>query len=250
MALCPKCYGTLNFWNIKAECPHCGVNIPNYNWEGRLEEDAKKAKVAWKKFNRFTGNLKSALFGSKIRIIRFICTFLPLIALVLPLAQYSINMPLVDSSQHNMTLLDFTLNTLLTLNWGSLFKLTSSGTIGMPVLFIMISVLALYLAVVFGVLNFLLVILRAPKLKATGNVVLCIGSALCFILSGVLFTAANSILAKTTILFIEGSVQFGLFVGIALFTLNVVLNIIINKSFKKQREAQKLEDAEEKAKAA
>ena len=43
----------------------------------------------------------------------------------------------------------------------------------------------------------------------------------------------------------QGTVQFGLFVGIALFTLNVVFNIIINKSFKKERKAQELEDAEE-----
>jgi hypothetical protein len=54
-----------------------------------------------------------------------------------------------------------------------------------------------------------------------------------------------SMLEKTTVVFIQGSVQFGLFVGIALFTLNVVLNIIINKSFKKQRLAQAEEDAKE-----
>lgn len=245
MALCPKCYGILNFWNIKAECPHCGVNIPNYNWEARLDEDAERAVGAWKKFRRFTSNLKSALFGSKIRIVRFVCTFLPLIALILPLAQYTINLPLVNSEQQNMTLLDFTLNSLLSLNWGSLIKLTSSDFIGTPVLFIMISVLALYLAVVFGVLNFLFVLLKAPSLKATGNVILCIGSDICFILAGVLFTVAMSMLEKTTVVFIQGSVQFGLFVGIALFTLNVVLNIIINKSFKKQRLAQAAEDAEE-----
>lgn len=245
MALCPKCYGILNFWNFKAECPHCGVNIPNYNWEGRLEEDAENAVVAWKKFNRFTGNLKSALFGSKIRIIRFVCTFLPLIALVLPLAQYTMNLPFVDSSQQSMTLLDFTLNSLLSLNWGSLIKLISSDFIGTPVMFIMVSVLALYLAVVFGVLNFLFVLLRAPKLKAAGNVILCIGSDFCFILAGILFTVAMSMLGKTTVVFMQGTVQFGLFVGIALFTLNVVLNIIINKSFKKERKAQELEDAEE-----
>ena len=247
MALCPKCYGILNFWNIKAECPHCGVNIPNYNWEARLDEDAENAIVAWKSFRRFTSNFKSALFGSKLRIVRFICTFLPLVALVLPLASYTLSIPFVDSAPQNMTLLDFTLNTLLTLNWGSLIKLTASSAIGTPVLFIMLAILLLYLAVIFGVLNFLFVLLKASKLKATGNVVLCVGSDLCFIVAGILFTLAMSMLSKTTVVFIQGSVQFGLFVGIALFTLNVVLNIIVNKSMKKQRLQQEAEDAAEAA---
>ena len=238
MALCPKCNHILRFWNIKAECPYCGVNIPNYDWEGRLDEDAKNAEVAWKKFRKFTGNFKSALFGSKLRIIRFICTFLPLIALVLPLANYSLTLPFVSNGATNMSLLDFTLNTLLSLNWGGLIGLVSGQTIGSPVLFIMVAILLLYLAVVFGVLNFVFVLIKASSLKATSNVVLCVGSTLCFAIAGILFAVAVSSVGSTTIAFIEGSVQYGLFVGIALFTLNVVLNTIINKGFKKQRAEQ------------
>ena len=238
MAFCPKCNHVLNFWNVKAECPHCGVNIPNYNWEGRLEEDAKNAEIAWKKFRKFTGNFKSALFGNKLRIVRFICTFLPLIALVLPLANYSLTLPFVNDASTNMTLLDFTLNTLLSLNWGGIIGIVSGQTIGSPVLFIIISILLLYLAVVFGVLNFIFVLIKAPSLKATSNVVLCIGSALCFAAAGILFAVAVGNVDNTTITFIDGSIQYGLFVGIALFTLNIVLNTIINKGFKKQRTEQ------------
>lgn len=238
MALCPKCYGILKFWHVKAECPHCGVNIPNYDWEGRLDRDAENAVVAWRKFRRFTGNFKSALFGSKLRIIRFICTFLPLVALVLPLANYTLSIPFIDSAPQNMTLLDFTLNTLLTLNWGSLVNLISSDVLGLPVLFLMISIVCLYLAVVFGVLNFIFVLIKAPSLKALSNIILCIGSAICFIIPGILFTIAMTEISETTVLFMQGSVQFGLFVGIALFTLNIVLNILVNKSFKKQRKEQ------------
>lgn len=238
MALCPKCNHTLNFWNVKAECPHCGVNIPNYNWEGRLDEDAKNAEIAWKKFRKFTGNFKSALFGSKLRIVRFVCTFLPLIALVLPLASYSLKLPFVNNSLTNMTLLDFSMNTLLSLNWGGLLGLVSGQTIGSPVLSIMVAILLLYLAVVFGVLNFIFVLAKAPSLKATSNIVLCVGSTLCFAVAGILYAIAVSNVGSTTIAFIEGSVQYGLFVGIALFTLNVVLNTVINKGFKKQRTEQ------------
>ena len=238
MALCPNCNEILNFWNIKAECPYCGVNIPNYNWEGRLNEDAERAEFAWVKFRKFTGNFKSALFGSKLRIIRFICTFLPLVALVLPLASYSISLPFINDSNNAFTLLDFTLNKLLTLNWGSLINLVGTNNLGTPLLLVILSVLLLYLAVVFGVLNFLFVLIKAPSLKAGANIVLCVLSDLCFILPGIFFTIATNIISNTSAVVISGSIQFGLFVGIALFTLNVVLNTIVNKTMKKQRSEQ------------
>ncbi len=242
MALCPKCHGILNFWNVKAECPYCGVNIPNYNWEVRLDNDAANAEVAWKKFRKFTANFKSALFGSKLRIVRFICTFLPLIALILPLANYTLTLPFVNGEATNFSLLDFTLNSFLTLNWGSLIGLVSSSNLGTPVLLLMLAVLLLYLAVVFGVLNFIFVLIKAPSLKALSNIILCIGSTTCFALAGIFFTVSVSLLNSTSVQFITGSVQYGLFVGIGLFTLNVVLNTIVNKGFKKQRVEQEVEE--------
>ncbi len=238
MALCPNCYEILNFWNIKAECPHCGVNIPNYNWEGRLNEDAQKAEIAWIKFRKFTGNFKSALFGSKVRIIRFVCTFLPLVALVLPLAKYSVSLPFISSYEQNFTLLDFTLNKLLTLNWGSLINLAGAENLGASLLLLMLCVLMLYLAVIFGVLNFIFVLIKAPSLKAGANIVLCVLSDLCFILPGIFFTIATKTIADTSAVVIDGGVQFGLLIGIALFTLNVVLNTVVNKSMKSQRKEQ------------
>ena len=238
MAFCPKCGRHLNIWHVKAECPFCGVNIPNYDWEGRLNEDAEKAEIAWSKFHKFTGNFKSALFGSKIRIIRFIFTFVPLVALILPLANYSINLPFVYADSVNMTLVDFTLNTLLKLNWGSLINLMTSGIVGTSTGMLFLAILLLYLAVVFGVLNFIFVLLRAPKLKAGFNITMCVLSTFCFSLAAILFTACVSSVANTTLGFISGTIQYGIFVGIGLFTLNVVLNTIINKGFKKQRAGQ------------
>ncbi len=238
MALCPSCHAILNFWNIKAECPHCGVNIPNYNWEGRLNEDAENAAKAWVKFRRFTGNFKSALFGNKLRIIRFICTFLPLIALVLPLAKYSLYLPFLTVDNSSFSLLSFTLDTLLSLNWGTVLGIVSDPVVGSSVLLILISIIFLYSAVVFGVLNFVFVLIKAPSLKATANIFLCVLSDISFILSGILFTVASNSISQTSAVFINGSVQFGLFVGIALFTLNIVLNVAVHKTMKKQREEQ------------
>ncbi len=238
MALCPKCHGILNFWNVKAECPYCGVNIPNYNWEGNLEADAEKAAISWTKFRKFTGNLKSALFGNVFRMVRFAFTFLPLVVLILPLANYTLNLPFLGETAKNFTLLDFSMNTLLSLNWGSLIGLFSAESLGTPVAMLMIAILLIYLAIVFGVLNFVFVLLRAPALKAGANIVLCVLSTLCFATAGILYTSAVSQIGATSAAFIDGSVQFGLFVGIGLFALNVILNVLINRSFKKERKAQ------------
>jgi hypothetical protein len=114
----------------------------------------------------------------------------------------------------------------------------SSGIIGAPAGMLIIAILLLYLAVVFGVLNFIFVLLRAPKLKAGFNITMCVLSTLCFGMAAVLFTLCVSQFANTTISFITGSVQYGIFVGIGLFSLNVVLNTITNKGFKKQRAEQ------------
>ena len=233
MANCPKCGHPLKIWNVKAECPYCGVNIPNYNWEERLDEDAKNAEIAWAKFRIFTGNFKSALFGNKLRIIRFIFTFVPLVALILPLADYSLNLPFVSASG-NLNLVEFTLNTLLNLNWGSLITLVTSNILGTEFLMLFASVLLLYLAVVFGVLNFVFVLLRASKLKAGFNMTMCISSALCFAIAAILFSVCVSQIGSTTVNVLSGSLQYGIFVGIGLFTINIVLNTVVNKGFKKQ----------------
>lgn len=235
MANCPHCYKHLNFWNIKAECPYCGTNIPNYDWENMLEADAKKAEAAWSKFRIFTGNFKSSLFGNKLRIIRFIFTFVPLVVLVLPVASYIFNLPFLSTDTSKVSLLDFTLNKLLNINWGSVINLVKLDELGINFAFIFISLLLLYLAVVFGVLNFVCILACASKLKATINCILCAGSALCFIASPILYTIAVNSFSGAELPIFAGNVHFGIIVGIILFTFNFVLNFITNKSMKKER---------------
>ncbi len=233
MASCPHCKKHLSFYHIKAECPFCGVNIPNYDWENRLDQDAVNAEIAWRKFRRLVRNLKSSLFGNKLRIARFIFTFVPLIVLVLPLATYLFNLPFLTNETQKVTLLDFTLNKLLNLNFGSLLNLVKLEEFGLGFAFILIALLLLYLAVVFGVLNFLFVLISAPSLKANINCVLCALSAGCFIFAPVLYMIALNIFNETQLF--TGSVGFGIFVGIFLFMLNFTLNFITNKSMKKEK---------------
>ena len=42
---CPNCGKTLHWYDFRAECKYCGANIPNYDWEGRLEQDADIAET-------------------------------------------------------------------------------------------------------------------------------------------------------------------------------------------------------------
>ncbi|MBR2876150.1 MAG: hypothetical protein IKC01_03350 [Clostridia bacterium] len=232
MANCPHCYKHLSFWHIKAECPFCGTNIPNYDWENMLEADAKKAEAAWAKFRIFTGNFKSSLFGNKLRIIRFIFTFVPLVVLILPIASYIFNLPFLSNDTSKFSLLDFTLNKLLSVNWGSVINLIKLEELGINFAMIFISLLLLYLAVVFGVLNFVFILISAPSLKATANCILCAGSVLCFILSPILYTLAINNFQNIGIEVFQGNIHFGIFVGIFLFSLNFALNLITNKSMK------------------
>ena len=96
---CPECGHTLKFWNVKAECPKCGVNLANHQWEKRLNDDADVAENAFAKMHYKTANFKSAVAGSKLRIVRLIMTFAPLIALVLPLYNFTLTLPFRESSE-------------------------------------------------------------------------------------------------------------------------------------------------------
>ena len=67
---CPNCGKKLHFWNIKAECSACGVSIPNFDWEARLEEDNRNAEKAFGVFNRTLSRMAYSMWGTKLRIAR------------------------------------------------------------------------------------------------------------------------------------------------------------------------------------
>ncbi|NLA77216.1 MAG: hypothetical protein GX851_05220 [Clostridiales bacterium] len=245
MASCPNCQHKLKPWNIKAECPACGVNIPNYNWEERLDEDSVRAEAALKKFGKTWSHFKSALFGTKLRVLRFVCTFLPLTALVLPLAEGEFFAPFIDRAAQTISLLNITLKMITAIDIGAAIKLFSSDIIGSAVLLMLLSIVLLYLAVVFGVLNFVFVIINAPGMKARSNAVLSALAAICFAAAGILFVVFNSMPVVGQLGIFSGSLSYGLFVGIALFTLNAVLNTVVGKGYKKQLEKEAAEEEKE-----
>ncbi len=237
-AKCPECGHTLKLWNVKAECPKCGTNIPNYQWEQRLDSDSDTAEHAFAQLHYKTANFKSAVAGSKLRIVRLVMTFAPLIALVLPLYNFNLTLPF-RNSEESVSFLTFVLNYLLKVDIGSALKLIGGEVLGNAALMVIIACVLLLLAVVCGVLNFFVLLISGIKLKYTLNIILNVISTISWAAASVFFIQFTN--ACTTLgggIITECSLGIGFIVGTVLFIVNVTLNVIVGKSLKKQMNEQ------------
>lgn len=237
-AKCPECGRELKIWNVKAECPSCGTNIPNHKWEERLESDADVAECTFAKLHYKTANFKSAVVGSKLRIVRLVLTFAPLIALVLPLYSFKLTLPFY-SGEKSVSFLTFVLDYLLETDIGSVIKLLGGEVLGNAALMVVIACVLLLLAVVCGVLNFFVLLISGIKLKYKLNISLNIISAICWAVAAIFFVQFTNICtALGGGIITECSLGFGFIVGVVLFLVNFTLNVIVGKSLKKQMNEQ------------
>jgi hypothetical protein len=237
-AKCPECGHELKVWNVKAECPKCGVNIPNYKWEDRLNDDADFAENAFAKMHYKTNNFKSAVAGSKLRIVRLVMTFAPLIALVLPLFSFKLSLPFRESNE-SISFLTFILNYLLKVDIGSVLKLIGGEVLGTATLMVVIACVLLLLAVVFGVSNFFVLLFSGIGLKYKLNIILNVLATSCWAVASVFFVQfANACETLGGGIVTDCSLGLGFIVGTVLFLVNVTLNIIVGKDLKKQMEEQ------------
>ena len=240
MANCPKCNYHLKLWDIKAECPQCGVNIPNYNWEERLEEDAKRSEISFAKLRKYIGNFKSALIGNRLRKARLIFVFVPLVLIVLPYTWVETVLPFT-SGEHTVSLLTVILMLIKDFDIGAILAFATSDHVGNAFLPLVLCILLMVLSIVAGVANFLFTLISAPKLGYVGNVVCCVLSTLFVAASGVCYTLFVNNLAATDLAGVLTQSTWGpcLFVGIFLFGLNVAFNMIVGRQLKKEKAEQK-----------
>lgn len=237
-AKCPSCGHTLRLWNVKAECPKCGVNIPNHQWEKRLNDDADFAEKAFAKMHYKIKNFKSSVAGSKLRIVRLIMTFAPLLALVLPLYNFKLTLPFY-TGEKSVSFLTFILDYLLETDIGSVIKLLGGEVLGSATLMVVIACVLMLLAVVFGVLNFFVLLIAGINMKYVFNIVLNALATACWVAAAVFFALfTNSCTALAGGIITECSLGFGFIVGTILFAINVILNIIVGKGLKKQMNEQ------------
>lgn len=237
-AKCPECGHTLKFWNIKAECPKCKTNIPNYKWEERLEADADTAEHAFARLHYRTKNFSSAVFGSKLRIARLVLTFAPLIALLLPLYKFTVTLPFYNEEK-TVSFLTFVLNYLLKTDIGSVIKLLGADVLGDAAMAVVVACGLLLLAVACGVLNFFVLLLSGIKMRYFMNVILNCISTVSFGVAAFFFANFTNACAELGGGIITNcSLGYGFIVGVILFAINFVMNIVVGKGLKEQYREQ------------
>lgn len=245
MAKCPHCNYKLKLIDIKAECPVCNANIPNYNWEARLEEDAVNAEIAFASFRRKTGAIKNALFGTKQRIARFVLTFAPLLFFLFPMFTYSTKLPFATGTQSVSMLsliLDIINGKIDIMSHISFMSFEKSGT-AFTVLYA--ALVLVVLGIVAGVLNFFVIILSGFGYHAKGNVVLCYISLVTFLAAAVCIAVSSSMIAASISEIMALNLSYSLFIGMGFFIINIVMNSIALKEFRPLRKElleQELED--------
>lgn len=234
---CPACGGKLSFYHIKAECPHCKANIPNYNWEARLEEDSAVAEAKFASLYRKLNLLKYSVLGTRLRIARLIMSFIPAIGFILPWAY-------VESAKDtlNFDLLGlFTEGTNTIKFFGILF-----GDIGGilsnlegAVLYIMLGLLLMLLSIVVIVLAFFMPLVKFTKPKTNAgwitdilSILLAVGAVAMFIMAGEP-AASTEYFNIGTLEFVSGAsadASWGLFVYIILLIVAMVGNLLVSKA--------------------
>lgn len=239
---CPGCSYKLKIWDVKAECPACGVNIPNYNWEENLEKDSLRSDAAFAKLKMRLANFKASLVGDKLQIIRLICTFIPLVALVLPLAKVAVNLPFLSDTEHDISFLSIILHIVNTSEVSGALSLLKGELSSEVFLYAFLSLFCIALGVVLAVLSFFILMIRSFRLGWKGCFICNILSALLWTAAGVFFTLFSNCIATTTVdFFISSTPGFGLFIGIAIFAANAVINFTDGRLLDNKR---KISDAE------
>lgn len=246
MAKCPKCGAKLHWYDFRAECKHCGVNIPNYKWEERLENDADTAETSFAKLHYKMSNFKYGTIGSPLMIVRLVFTLLPLVALVVPLVKITLCFPFYEKTE-SVSFLTFILNYLTKYDIKASLSLMHGEALGGCFAKMFLGVGFAFLAAALGVVNFFVVLIASMSLSSKADTVLNILSTVFWSLSAYFVYAFLNAAAETSVNIITGSVSPFFAVGIALFLANVIINIAVSKKFKNKKATDpSMEEAIEK----
>lgn len=237
---CPNCGKKLHWYDVKAECSNCGVSIPNFNWEERLEADNELAERKFASFYRALNRIAYSIWGTKLRIARIVLSVLPAIGFILPWATIK-----SDAESVGLDLFGMTCNKSLIDLFKDFFRNTSlyitnmkyegfSGTLS----FTMYSMLLMVLSLLFAVIAFFLIFILAKRFKTKAltafeclSVLSAIGSAVCFTLG---IKAAPSELGinfgSFPVYNATGGVAWGFYVALALLLVAVGINAAVSKA--------------------
>ncbi len=255
---CPNCGKKLKWYNVKAECSECGVSIPNFNWEGRLEEDAEIIEKKFRSFYRTMNMLAYSIWGTILRRVRIILSFLPAIGFLLPWGYLksdaeSVGLDLVGLFIKGKSLIDiigdfFSNSSLYFTN------MAYEGNSGI-LTYSMLSILFMLLSLVFIVVAFFLILFTTKHPKTKAMVVFDALSIACAIVSAITFAfAVKSTATQSAVNFgsfslynVSGSVLWGFFVALALLIGAFVANLLVAKAPAKSNETLEEERLARKA---
>lgn len=254
---CPNCGKKLHFWDIKAECSQCGVSIPNYNWQQRLEEDNIRAEKQFAVFNKTMNRIAYSIWGTKLRIARLVLTLLPAVGFILPWATLKSDGDSFDLSIislfGNKSLIDFFSNFFSDANL--FFMNMKFESYGGAVTLAAIGYLLFVLSALFIVIAFLLNIImcKHPKTKSTIvfdiiSIAFSVASVITFVMSGTLASEQVAVnFGNMPIINGSASVSWGYFVALVLLIVATGINIAVAKAPAKSDEVLEEERLARKA---
>lgn len=267
-ACCPNCGKKLHWYDVKAECKDCGVSIPNFNWEARLEEDNEKAEKQFQAFYKNLNRIAYSLWGTKLRIVRIILSFIPIVGFIVPWGYLksdgeSFGIDVLGAFTDGKSLIDI----FSSFFGNASLYFTNMGYEGYsgPVTFTMLSILFMVLCLLFAVIAFFLIIFTFKHSKTKAMFIFDVLSILSCITSTVLFfigtkTAGNQAgfaFGDIAMYNASGAVSWGVFVALALLIIAAVINLVVSKAPAKsddeleaERLARKAEKDEKERQAA
>ena len=256
-SVCPNCGKKLHFYNVKAECSQCGVSIPNFNWEKRLEEDNANAEKKFQSFYRFGNRFAYSFWGTKLRIVRIILSFLPAVGFLLPWATLK-----SDAGSVGLDLFGMTCDTSLIdlfkdffANSGVYFANMGYENYAGTLFYTMLALVFMLLSAIFIIVAFFMILFKTKKPNTKAMAVTDVLSVSSAIVSSVLVTlGVNAASAETAVNFgtvplynISGGVAWGFYVALALLVSATVINILVAKAPAKTDEQLEEERLQRKA---
>lgn len=254
---CPNCGKKLHWYDVKAECSNCGISIPNFNWEERLEADNELAERKFASFYRGLNRLAYSIWGTKLRIVRIVLSVLPAIGFILPWATLK-----SDAESVGLDLFGMTCSKSLIDLFGDFFGNTNlyitnmgyegfSGTLS----FTMYAVLCMVLSLLLAVIAFFLILILAKHSKTKAitvfeclSVASAVASAVCFTLGVKGAPAELGInFGSFPVYNATGGVAWGFYVALVLLLVAVGINAAVAKAPAKSDDVLEAERLERKA---
>lgn len=228
MAKCPKCNRKLHIWNIKAECPDCGVNIANYDWENRLEQDAIEAEIAFAKLRESFKKFRYSFVGTKLRIARIPISVLPLFSFLLPLGTLSVAVPFFEE-KFSLNAITIVMN-ILNFDIGGILKGPSSAVIGDGALMFLLALLLVVLSALSLLVSLVFLMFNYKKFNSLGLCITNFVASMMMFASAYCFNTLSDILASSTLAdAVSCAPSWGVFVSGALFLASSITNFCVSR---------------------